>query len=66
MIEEKGLEHKQLELSEASEEYLSRTDYAYHCSPGLQAKAGTSEMGPGQCDTQGYAKRSPKIYLNLL
>lgn len=61
MIEEKGLERKQLELSE-----VSRIDYAYHCSPGLQAKTGTSEMGPGQCDTQGYAKRSPKIYLNLL
>lgn len=53
MIEEKGLECKQLELSGATEEKLSRVDYAYHCSPGLQAKAGTSEMGPGQCDTQG-------------
>lgn len=53
MIEEKGLEYKQLELSGASEEYLSRVDYAYHCSSRLQANAGTSEMGPGQCDTQG-------------
>lgn len=53
MIEEKGLECKQLELSEASGEYLSRGDYAYHCSSGLQAKAGASEMGSEQCDTQG-------------
>lgn len=41
----------------------------YHCSPVLKAKAGTSEMGPGsgfrQYDTEGCAKKSPKIYLNV-